>query len=295
MYDMSFSFSNIYLFFFSIYFIGCNQQVYIIEEISDKGQLCYQINTSSAIFQYQKDAGGFSSILDIEGNDWVGFHSDTAESYPRSAATSYRGLPNLVFRSDDGGAGHPGFNKCTSKKISDNCIQTVSKSGKWAWTWTFHNDYAVLEVERTDPEHAYWLLYEGIPGGIYQPHKQYWGTNKGGPDRSIPDYYFGNTIYDNWRWAYFGHEDVNRIFYIAQPVEDDLTDIFGYLGNTKEGVISPDGMIVFGFGREKGALPLMTRPQKFVVGFLEINVASNEDHDIVVNRINDILADLGTE
>ncbi|MFC2124235.1 hypothetical protein ACFLU5_05445 [Bacteroidota bacterium] len=284
-------FARIHFLLSAISIMGCNQKVEILDGIMDEGQLCFQINTSQAVFMYQLEAGGYSSILDKEGNDWIGFHPDTAESYPRSASSSYRGLPNLVFRSDDGGAGHPGFNKCISTKISDNSIRSESKSGKWAWAWTFQNDYAILEVEKTDPNHAYWLLYEGIPGGVYQPHKQYWGTDKGGPDRSIPDYHFGNTHFNNWQWAYFGHEDINRIFYIAQLNGDDLIDTFGYLGNTNEGVISPDGMVVFGLGREKGAKPLMTKPQKFVIGFLEINVTCREDHNEVVDRINNILID----
>ena len=197
-----------------------------------------------------------------------------------------------MFRSENGGAGHPGFNKCKSKQISSNCIRTESINGLWSWTWTFHDDHAILEVEKTDPDHAYWFLYEGTPGGVYQPHKQYWGTNKGGPDRSIPDYHFGNSVYDNWQWAYFGHEDINRVLYIAQFIEDDLSDTFGYLGNTKEGVISPDGMIVFGLGREKGAQPLMKENQKFVIGFLDINVSSDEEHEMAASHISDLLIDI---
>ena len=117
-------FSKIHPLLFIISILGCGSKIEVLDEVMDEGELCFLINTPGGSYFYQKEAGGFSSILDTEGNDWIGFHPDTTESYPQSAASSYRGLPNLVFRSDDGGAGHPGFNKCFSDQIADNCIRT---------------------------------------------------------------------------------------------------------------------------------------------------------------------------
>jgi hypothetical protein len=58
-------------------------------------------------------------------------------------------------------------------------------------------------------------------------------------------------------------------------------DTFSYLGNTKEGVISPDGMVVFGFGRDKDAKSLFNDvDQRFVIGFEEMSIPSKEDHDL---------------
>lgn len=257
----------------------------------DEGQECYEIRMKNATLYYQKTAGGFSSIIDKDGKDWIGFRKDSIQGYPQNAASEFRGLPNLVFRSDDDGAGHPGFNRCTSTLISRNKIKTVSNSGKWEWTWTFYSDYARLMVEKVDPDHSYWFLYEGTPGGKYSPHSQYWGTDKGGPNKNIPDYFFNNAVYDNWRWIYFGEESVDRVFYILHEQSDQLTDTFSYLGNTSEGVISPDGMVVFGFGRDKGAKSLhQDRGQTFLMGFEETGITSIEDHDrfnSVMKRIAD--------
>lgn len=273
---------------------SCRHQVTIETDVTDAGQECFRINLSNASLYYQKEAGGFSSILDRDGLDWVGFKKDTVQQYPDNAASEYRGLPNLVFGSDDSGAGHPGFEQCRSELISDNKIQTTSKSGKWQWTWTFYSDYAELLVEKSDPDHAYWFLYEGIPGGGYRPQKQYWGNNKEGPLRSIPDYYFGNARFDTWQWVYFGEDSVDRVFYILHVQQDELPDTFSYLGNTEEGVISPDGMVVFGFGRADNAMPLFTSPgQKFIMGFWENRINSPEDHEKLKESLERILKKSG--
>lgn len=267
-------------------------KVRITDGVLDEGQECFEIKLRNAVLYYQKAAGGFSSIIDKEGNDWIGFRKDTIQKYPENAASEYRGLPNLVFGSVDSGAGHPGFNLCKSSLISDNQIKTVSNSGAWEWTWTFYPDYAELVIEKVDPDHTYWFLYEGIPGGKYRPQFQYWGTNKGGPNKSLPDYFFNNTIYDTWQWVYFGDDSVNRIFYILHKESDELTDTFSYLGNTSEGIISPDGMVVFGFGREKEAKPLFyDEGQHFVIGFEEMNISSIEDHNQIGVLMNRFLAE----
>jgi hypothetical protein len=245
----------------------------------DEGQECFQINMANATLYYQKKAGGFSSIVDSEGNDWIGFRKDTLQGYPANAVSEYRGLPNLVFRSDDGGTGHPGFDKCESELISGNQIKTTSKSGKWQWTWTFYPMFAELLVEKVALDHTYWFLYEGIPGGKFKPQQQYWGTDKGGPNTTIPDYYFGNASFDTWQWVYFGDDSVDRILYILQVQPDEQTDTFSYLGNTDEGVISPDGMVVFGFGRDESAISLLDDAgMKFIFGFWEGRIMTFEEH-----------------
>ena len=275
----------------SLMLLGC-QSVNIEDGIIDEEQECFKIVTPEATFFYQKEAGGFSSIVDNEGNDWINFKQDTSEYYPFSAASSYRGLPNLVFRSADSGAGHPGFYQCISELVASNKIRTTSKSGKWQWTWTFYIKSAILSVDRIDPGHPYWFLYEGTIAGKYRPHFQYWGTNNGGPNKTLPDYYFGNALYENWRWIYFGDEYTDRIFYIIQNVKDDLHDTFSYLGNTDLGILSPNGMVVFGFGRTKNATPLMNEEGlTFTIGFIEKKVMNKKDHSSVEKKIRNIMSE----
>ena len=41
---------------------------------TDEGQDCFLITTQSAVYAYQAEAGGFSSICDRDGVDWINFH-----------------------------------------------------------------------------------------------------------------------------------------------------------------------------------------------------------------------------
>ena len=289
-FKMKVRFHKIILFsLYALLTLSC-REVIIEEGYSDAGQACFRITTSRATYFYQKEAGGFSSILDREGNDWIGYSPDHNENYPSAAATSYRGLPNLVYRSEDGGAGHPGFTKCTSEQITRNQIRTVTNSGLWQWTWTFHPDHATLTLDRTDYSHPYWFLYEGTIGGRFQPDEQYWGTDQGGPNSSTPDYYTGDPAYGRWKWFYAGDNRVERILFLGQRNPDDLTDTFSYLGNSKEGVHATDGMVVFGFGRMEDAIPLIHEEgQIFIIGFIEKKIKSQKDHALVSEMIRDLM------
>ena len=81
--------------------------------------------------------------------------------------------------------------------------------------------------------------------------------------------------------AYFGHRDVDRVLFVKQVEPDSLADTFGYLGNTKAGIDSPDGMVVFGFGREKEAQPLLQKPLSFKIGFWEEPVLDAAGHEAI--------------
>ncbi len=275
----------------AVLFASCNSQtqIKISDGILSEGQECYKIETPNATYLYQKTAGGFSNIFDRNGTDWVQFKQTDEATYPASAASDYRGLPNLVFRSEDGGCGHPGFEKMNSEQISSNQIRSRSNSGKWQWIWTFHNDFAELEIEKTDPEHAYWFLYEGPIAGKFSPSTHYWGTDKSGPLDTKPDLVKGPELYDHWQTVYFGDQQYEEVFFVHQVEPDTLKDLYTYMGNNKEkGNDSPDGMVVFGFGRDKGATPLMTGPQKFRIGFYSAKIKDIDDHQQVIRQIGNL-------
>lgn len=225
------------------------------------------VETTLATYYYDKAGGGLSRMIDREGKDWIAFKREPWNEYPASAASAYRGIPNFVFGSADGGAGHPGHDHCISEIVGENKIRTTSKSGTWQWEWTFFQDHARVQMLKIDPNHPYWFLYEGTPGGTFEPAKQFFGADTGGPRPEQWDYYNGEAIFERWQWVYFGHQESDWVLYIAQEEADELSDIFGYLGNTKRGTSSPDGMVVFGFGRGDGAKPLLTKANAFYLGF----------------------------
>lgn len=238
-----------------------------ISEFNYLGRPHFRIETFTSTYFYDRSGGGFSSIRDGEGLEWIGFKPGNGV-VPESAAADFRGIPNLVFRGEDNGSGHPGFENCISELVASDRIRTVSKSGLWEWQWTFTDQGALLEVIRTDTTRNYWFLYEGTPGGTYQPDLQFWGNSQDGHRNDAPPIGSDQCGTGAWQWAYFGHQDVKRCFYVAHLTPDQLTDNFSYMGSSAEGISSPDGMVVFGFGRD-GSTPLMKGSNKFFIGFMD--------------------------
>ena len=253
-------------------------QVHIAEGAYE-GRPQFVVSTPAATWYYDQAGGGFSRLIDREGRDWIGFKKEPLRDNPASAAAGFRGLPNLAYgaTNPDAGAGHPGFDRCESLILSTDAIRTRSKSGVWEWKWRFHDDRAVLTIDKADPVRPYWFLYEGAIAGRWSPTTHYWGTDRGGPRHDIHG--SREQLFDRWRWAYFGDDDCQRVLLVAQVEHDDLDDTFWYMGATDARLNAPDGMVVFGFGRGPKTSPRLTgAPKRFVVGFVEGQVAGDQDH-----------------
>jgi hypothetical protein len=248
-----------------------------ITETTYEGKPHFVIETKEITWYFDKEGGGFSRMIDHDGNDWITFKREPWGMYPESAASAFRGIPNMVFKGDDGGAGHPGHEKCNSWLEGDKII-TESKSGKWKLQWTFFDDHALLEIMQADPAQPYWFLYEGSPGGKYSPMDYCFGTSAGGPETQLPDFWKGQITTGNFSWMYAGSNTSERTFFMAQLTPDDKTDMVSFLGNTNEGIASPDGMTVFGFGRDDKGNALLTGNHKFVVGFYPEKVTDTKQH-----------------
>jgi hypothetical protein len=259
-----------------------------------EGRAQFKITTPNATWFYDQAGGGFSRLIDPDGRDWIAFSKEPLSTFPDSAAAGFRGLGNLVFGRDnpDAGAGHPGFDKCESSLIASDAIRTVSLSGRWAWTWMFTETVARFRMERVDPEHPWWFLYEGPVGGSWSPQTHFWGTDLGGPRRDVPD--IQNQQFGRWRWAYFGDDATPRVFYVAQRQPDDLPDNFWYLGNAGGGAVdSPEGMVVFGLGRGPGTVPqFRDAGVEIEAGFIETE-PGDPDHQALAAAIEAKLRDWG--
>lgn len=260
-----------------------------ISEVTYQKRPHYSIDTKTATYYFDIAGGGFSRIIDKFGNDWVSYKTEPWDTYPASAASAYRGLPNLVFKSDtDGGAGHPGHDKCDSRIIEPNKIRTVTKSGLWEWEWEFHDDHAVLSVLKTEDDKPYWFLYEGTTGGNFKPLKSTYGTSVSGPNSDIPDFYKGSIQWGDFEWAYFNKEGVANSFFIAQVTKDEHKDMMAYLGNSEAGAESKDGMTVFGFGRGEDTTPLLKGKNSFIIGIYEKPVLNTEEHQAIKKHITSL-------
>ncbi|GJM30732.1 MAG: hypothetical protein DHS20C17_33670 [Cyclobacteriaceae bacterium] len=267
---------------------GCSNtaSIEITDGVFSEGQECFRIETPSATYLYQKEAGGFSKIIDENNTDWVNFHESGDINNPRSSESDFRGLPNMVYGGEDGGVGHPGFKKMTSRITAPNKIQSTSNSGKWQWTWTFYQEYAELTLEQVDSTREYFFLYEGPIAGRFSPGTHYWGTNISGPLYLQPDLIKGPEHYAHWQTVYFGDTEYEQVFFVHQIEPDTLDDLYTYMGNSSQGNASADGMVVFGFGRAPEGTPLLTGLQKFRIGFYNGKIKGQSDHQDILAYIN---------
>jgi hypothetical protein len=262
----------------------------LIYEADYENRPHYVIRTEAATYYYDISGGGFSRVIDKDGNDWINFKSEPWNQYPASAASAYRGLPNMIYGSEtNSGAGHPGHDKCVTEIISETQIRTSTIDNSWTWEWTFYEDFAVLEIVKWEKDSPYWFLYEGVPGGRFEPNSSYYGTNMGGPLTDAPDFFNGSVRYGDFQWAYFGKHNLKRSLFIAQVDPDQHVDMMSYLGNSNEGVESKDGMTVFGFGRNEKGVPLLKGDNIFLIGMWDQEITSKERHDDLANHIDKLI------
>lgn len=232
----------------------------------------YRVVTPSATYLLDSASGGLSSMIDRGGNDWIAYRPEPWGQYPASAASAYRGIPNLVFRGPFDGAGHPGHDGVVSDVVGARQIRCHTPGGPWAWTWTFEPEYARLDVTGVSDTSAYWFLYEGPPAGRYDPALTYYATDETTPafaQFDHLDHYRGHEEVARRDWYYFGRDGVERTLEMIQLTPDEVVDHYSLLGNDTVGIGSADGMIVAGFGRAPGAKPALTEPNSFVIRFTE--------------------------
>jgi hypothetical protein len=239
----------------------------------------FKVETPSATYYISKQSGGCSSMIDKDSVDWIQF-SRTGNNPPANSADSdFRGMPNLVYQGADDGVGHPvGINKCATVQVAHNKLKVTSNSGLWEFSWIFHNDHALIDVEKIDPSRDYWFLYEGPVAGKWSPSTHYWATDVTGIRTDQP--LIGKSVVNgNWKWAYFGDDRADRCLFVSMVNKDEKNDFFAYMGNYNTlGLTSPDGMNVFGFGRSS-AVPQMNELNRFIFGFYEKKLKTQDTYN----------------
>ncbi len=231
-----------------------NTQVQLTDDIIDEEQASYRIVTQNATYFYQKQAGGFSSLLDIDGNDWINFH-------PWGGSDGiYRGIPNLVHPDN---IFHPGHNNCTSSILYSGplkvTIQTVSNNGLWECTWEIY-PYCARMTLLKKADKNYWFLYEGTPGGKLDLTTDFSVRSNG---ERLP-------VQQSWRqqdipspeWIYFEDSVLDRYIYLVHEEDDSLSDDFWQMESN---------MTVLGFGRTQNVndKQLSDAPMHFTFGLAD--------------------------
>lgn len=228
-------------------------QVQLIDNVIDEGHSAYQITTAQGTYFYQKNAAAISSLLDANGNDWVGWNP-TAGS-----GGSYRGIPNLVYPE---GKFHPGDNNSTTTVRSQGplkvALHSVTNDGKWEALWEFYPTYARMTLLKKD--HNYWFLYEGTPGGSLDQATDLVVRSDGTQTSAATSW---AADIPNTEWVYFADPGVNRSLFLANHTDD--TEIDSYRPQSD----SNGSMTVFGFGRQNTSTKMSTAPAVFTIGLLD--------------------------
>lgn len=232
---------------------------------NDEGQSSFRVQTATATYFYQKDGGGFSSLLDANGNDWLNYHPTPANS----PSSTYRGIPNMVHPE---GKLHPGATGHTTTLVNSGplketvrtVINTDSDARQWDVLWEFFPSYSRMTL--LDVDHDYWFLYEGTPGGDLEPTKDF-VVRSNGAQNLAGQSWAGDLAGEEW--AYFADPDVNRSLYLINHAEDTQPDSYRPLGD------SNGDMTVFGFGRQSNSKYMSQIGVSFTIGLINTTTYAN--------------------
>jgi len=241
-----------------------------------EGYAAYKISTPSASYYYHSSSGGFASIIDKEGRDWVSYHPD--EEPVSGFKGRYRGIPNIAPPELHPGSPEP---KKSTRILNQGPVRisllTETEDKKWSARWDIYPGYATMTLLQKGPE-PYWMLYEGTPGGEFNV-KDYWVRSDG--TKEIMEPY---SMKGQWtghlptpKWVYFGDHQIDRVLYYIHHEDYPNEDVLWHAG---EG-----GMTVFGFGRgptQDNWQQLTEVPAHLTLGFAEQGKFTH-----VSERIND--------
>ncbi len=226
-------------------------------DVSAGGDSVYIIRTSSATFYLEKTGGGLSSMLDIDGVDWLGFRKEEGSGWKGE----YRGFPNSIHRQDGNYFHAMNSNTDSSTSVveieSDDHVRIVftSGNGRWEGRWDFYIGRCDFTMSKVSDGYKYWVLYEGVPNGEIN-ETDYWFGSIDDQIREIHEPFSGDLPAPEW--IAFGDTRSPRMLYLLQHNDDD---------NLDEYYLRPY-MTVFGFGRNDGN-KYFTDPNTFSIGFVE--------------------------
>ncbi len=222
------------------------QRVQVSELPDHRGQPTFRIDTPAATWYYHKAGGGFASLIDPGGRDWIGFGPTGGSD------GAYRGIPNLVHPA---GYFHPGGDGCDSRVVDASdarvVIESTAAGGRWAVRWAIEPLWARMTVLAA-PE-PYWFLYEGTPGGK---------LDEAG-DFCLRSRWIRTTAGESWdemlahpKWVAFGSPAAGRALLLVHHDGGDETDSYRPMEHA---------MTVFGFGRQGLAKFLTGTDRRFTV------------------------------
>ena len=235
---------------------------------------CFKIETPRATYYLDKVGAGLSSMIDRDGNDWLGFHPQPGSG----PSGEYRGFPNSVFREQGSyfHARNEGTDPCVSivEEISPHrvVISVHASNGLWSGQYEFTEFACTFTVTKMPEDSKYWVLYEGVPGGQYDDD-DWWITSSAKTKNPLTVNQDGDLA--GPEWIAFGDKQLDRVLFMLHHEDDDFPDRFYQMDRQ---------MTVFGFGREGMQKFLQTTPQSFSIGFVE-----STDHPAVAQTVDEFV------
>ncbi len=249
-------------------------QVTVTDNVADAGENTLQVATASTTWFFDKDGGGFTSVLDADGNDWVSYGPAAG------SAGQYRGIPNMVFPE---GIMHPGAEGITTTLLADGPLRTSFRSASagegWVTRWDILPDRARMTVEAA--AHDYWFLYEGTPGGTLDTATDL-VVRSDGTQGAAGASWNGDLAGDEW--VYFADPGVDRSLFVVNHNDDTAVDSYSSLNSE---------MTVLGFGRD-GINPFLDAvPASFTVGLTD-GVGFGDVSPLAGGAIDPVAVTVGT-
>ena len=207
------------------------------DRLEDGHEACV-IVTPAATYHYDLTGGGFAHLIDVDGRDWISYRDGGGP------AGEYRGIPNMVFRGAQRGYFHAGHRdaRASSTEILEAgpervVLESTSGDSRWQVRWTVDAREAHLQVLRSDADDpTYWFLYEGTPGGSFDPRAS----------RCVRSTGESADLAQAWEaelaspaWVYFTDPAGRRSLYLQAESREPLTAMYRPM----------PPMTVFGFGR----------------------------------------------
>ncbi len=231
--------------------------------VQDAGQESIRVETGEGTYFYHKDGGGFSSLDDAQGNDWINHSTATGSE------GLYRGIPNMVHP-NDGGYFHPGPGSIVSDLTAQGPLKTTifskTPDDLWEVKWEIYAQYAQMTVLKADAN--YWFLYEGTPGGDLDFDADL-VVRSDGTETTASESWTGAV--EPEEWLFFADPNIGRSLYLVHHENDDLVDSYWLMNNL---------MTVLGFGRDANARHL-SGSHHFTMGLTD-----NVDHAAVGQQVN---------
>ncbi|MEM9712164.1 MAG: PKD domain-containing protein [Actinomycetota bacterium] len=217
--------------------------------VQDEGADALQIDTPQGTWWFDRPGGGFSSLVDLDGNDWLTYSSATG------SAGEFRGIPNLVFPE---GHLHPGATSSTTSVLLDGPLRTAFTSvtdDGWEVRWDVLPTRAIATVVAAP--RAYWFLYEGTPGGLSDPETDT-VVRPDGTVTGLGESWVGDLPGEEW--VGFVDGPTGRALVVANEQADDAVDSYRLMNGE---------MTVFGFGRRNTTSSLEGTQRRFAVALVE--------------------------